>query len=83
MGIMWLDNSADDRAKRLLVKFGASPFLPALAVSKALEAAIADGELVTWTMVSVASFVWFLIAEDLHEYAQQQYDCLQDALEDL
>jgi len=82
MGYMWLDNSVDDRIRRLLVKFGASPFLPALAVSKTLEAAITTGQVDIWAAVSVAMLVWYVIAEDLSEYVAQNYNCLQDYLDD-
>lgn len=82
MAYMWLDNSAGDRVKRLLVKFGSSPFLPALAVTKTLEAAITTGQAQLWASVSVAFLVWFVIAEDLAEYAEQNYDCLQDYFDD-
>lgn len=76
MGMLWTDNDARNRLKRLVTKLTGTPFLPLLAISKLVESVIAGGPLVVWSVATVVSILLFVVAEDLLEYAENRGETL-------
>jgi len=79
--MLWTDNDARNRAKRLATKLTGTPFLPLLAISKLVESAIAGGPVLVWAGASVVSVVLFVVAEDLLEYAENRGETLLELFE--
>jgi len=78
MGMLWTDNGPKDRVKRLTTKTLGNPFFPLLALSKLTEAVLAGGQVEVWAITFAASTVGYVVFEDLLEFVDQNYECLQD-----
>jgi len=78
MGMLWTNNGPKDRLKRLTTKVVGNPFFPLLTYSKLTEAVIAGGQTEVWAAASIVATGGYVIGEDLLEYVDQNYDCLQD-----
>jgi len=78
MGMLWTDNSPKDRVKRLTTKVVGNPFFPLLTYSKLTEAVIAGGQTEVWAAASAVATGGYVVGEDLLEYVDKHFDCLQD-----
>jgi hypothetical protein len=79
--MLWNDNDWRTRLKRLVTKVGASPVLPVLTWGKVVESVVASGPLMAWLGASAVATVWFVIAEDLAEYVETEFDSIQDYMD--
>jgi hypothetical protein len=78
MGMLWTNNDARNRATRLVVKVGSSPFLPVLAIGKVVESLIAGGPTMAWLTAALAASAWFVVAEDFVEAFGDTVDEIDD-----
>jgi uncharacterized protein (DUF983 family) len=80
--MLWTNNDAKDRAKRLAAKLGGSPVVPTFAWTKVLEAAVTDSRLALWLPVAILASVSYVVAEDFLEYVEGLGKTLQEHFND-
>jgi hypothetical protein len=71
-----------DRARRLLRKFAASPTLPILGWTKAVESLVAGGPLGRWLLYAALVTVLWTYAEDIQAAADDVVDEAATAIDD-
>jgi hypothetical protein len=76
-----LEGEPRKRAKQLTRKVAASPVLPLLGITKAVETVIVGGPTTRWlAYAAIVTLVW-VFAEDLQRRAEDATETVQDAVD--